>query len=124
MNPKRQWPVILLTIFTLSACEPDTGEGAEESSDDEEVAAIPVEIAIPTRGDIHASYSGTAPIEAFADATVIAKAGGEVREILSGDAASARVSISRDLLISQFWQNLHSILHPAVAIEYAFVPGR
>lgn len=78
----RKWPAILLTIFTLTACESETGDDVAESSDDEEIAAIPVEITIPTRGDIHASYSGTAPIEAFADAIVIAKAGGEVREIL------------------------------------------
>jgi membrane fusion protein (multidrug efflux system) len=44
--------------------------------------AIPVETATATRGDILAIYSGTAPIEAFADATVIAKVGGEIRSIL------------------------------------------
>ena len=41
-----------------------------------------METANPTRGDILAVYSGTAPIEAFADATVIAKVGGEVQAIL------------------------------------------
>ena len=37
--------------------------------------------------------------------------------IASGPAAAARVSTSRDLLISQFWQNLHARLHPAVPKE-------
>lgn len=97
MIPKRMWLAILLTIFTLSACESDTGDSVNESSDEEEVSAIPVEVAIPTRGDISASYSGTAPIEAFADATVIAKAGGEVREILveEGDNVSIGQVLAR-----------------------------
>ena len=82
LNPMRKWPAILLTIFTLSACDSGSGGDDAEAADDEEVAAIPVETTRPTRGDIHARYSGTAPIEAFADAIVIAKAGGEVREIL------------------------------------------
>jgi membrane fusion protein (multidrug efflux system) len=40
-----------------------------------------VEVATATRGDIFAVYSSTAPIEAFAEAQVIAKVGGEVVEI-------------------------------------------
>jgi len=34
------------------------------------------------------------------------------------------VSISRDLLISQFWQNLQARLHPAVPKEKTLLPGR
>jgi len=71
------WP--LLAALLLSACQP--GDSAADN-DDEEDAAIPVEIATPSRGTVQAMYTGTAPIEAFADATVIAKVGGEVREIL------------------------------------------
>jgi hypothetical protein len=41
-----------------------------------------------------------------------------------GEAASARVSISRDLEMSQFWQNRHAMLHPAVPKESTEVPGR
>ena len=44
--------------------------------------------------------------------------------IASGEAASARVSISRDLLMSQFWQNLQVRLQPAVPNESTGVPGR
>ena len=46
------------------------------------------------------------------------------RASLSGAAASARVSISRDLLISQFWQNLQAKLQPAVPNDSTEVPGR
>jgi len=80
MTTRRLWPVLVSFSALLAACEPGAGEG--EDADDDEAPAIPVEIATPTRGDIVAVYSGTAPIEAFADATVIAKVGGEIREIL------------------------------------------
>lgn len=81
MSARNIWPVIVLTSLFLAACQPGDGKKDAES-DDEAAAAIPVEIGSATRGDILAVYSGTAPIEAFADATVIAKVGGEVREIL------------------------------------------
>jgi membrane fusion protein (multidrug efflux system) len=77
---RRAVPVVVLTALLMSGCE--SGGEAGEDDAEEEVAAIPVETIRPVRGDIDAMYSGTAPIEAFADATVIAKVGGEVREIL------------------------------------------
>lgn len=81
MSARKIWPQILLGTVMLTACQSGEGNKDAESNDDE-VVAIPVEIASATRGDILAVYSGTAPIEAFADATVIAKVGGEVRQIL------------------------------------------
>jgi membrane fusion protein (multidrug efflux system) len=78
MTARNFWPVLTLTVFFMTACQP----GADEQHDEDEAPAIPVETATPTRGDILAVYSGTAPIEAFADATVIAKVGGEVQAIL------------------------------------------
>jgi membrane fusion protein (multidrug efflux system) len=71
---------MLLLAALLAACQQGGSEGDKGDKDDE-APAIPVEIATPSRGDIFAIYSGTAPIEAFADAQVIAKVGGEVREI-------------------------------------------
>jgi len=70
---------IAVTLLSQAGCS-----GDKSATDDaaEEEAAIPVEIAVPVRADVHARYSGTAPIEAFADALVIAKVAGEVREIL------------------------------------------
>lgn len=66
-------------VLLLSACQ----QGNEaEKSDDEETPPVPVETSTPVRGDMHAVYSGTAPIEAFAEADVIAKVDGEVREVL------------------------------------------
>ena len=73
-------PIFVLAAFFLAACQPGADDPDADAEDD--APAIPVETATPTRGDIVAVYSGTAPIEAFADATVIAKVSGEVRAIL------------------------------------------
>jgi membrane fusion protein (multidrug efflux system) len=81
MSLHRLGPAILACAIFVAAC----GQNGHESLADEnegETAAIPVEVGNPTRGDIVAMYSGTAPIEAFAEADVIAKVAGEVREIL------------------------------------------
>jgi len=48
----------------------------------------------------------------------------EAFAITVGEASSARVSISRDLLMSQFWQNLQDRLQPAVPKDSVGVPGR
>lgn len=87
--------LVTLTAFAIAAC--DQGEQQVEEDTEEELAAIPVETIKPVRGDIDARYSGTAPIEAFADATVIAKVGGEVREILveEGDDVSRGQVLAR-----------------------------
>ena len=44
--------------------------------------------------------------------------------IASGLARSISVSISRDLEMSQFWQNLHARLQPAVPNDRMALPGR
>ena len=92
---RRAGLLVAMTAIALAACE--QGEDQAEEDAEEEVAAIPVETVKPVRGDIDARYSGTAPIEAFADATVIAKVGGEVREILveEGDDVSRGQILAR-----------------------------
>lgn len=99
MQPWQKWPGLVLAFLLLTACQ-HAEEDKEDSSEDEsekDVPAIPVEVATATRGDIYASYSGTAPVEAFADATVIAKVGGEVRKIYveEGDDVKAGQILAR-----------------------------
>jgi membrane fusion protein (multidrug efflux system) len=89
MTPRRLLPGLVLATAMLASCQQGDEEVAAESADDES-PAIPVETALPTRGDIYAVYSGTAPIEAFADATVIAKVGGEVRELFAEEGDDVR----------------------------------
>lgn len=80
MKLHRTYSAALAFVFLLGACE--QGKRAEEQSEEEETPPVPVETSLPVRGDIFAIYSGTAPIEAFADADVVAKVDGEIREVL------------------------------------------
>jgi membrane fusion protein, multidrug efflux system len=77
---------IALLALGLGACANDGVAGDETAAHKDEKAraeaAIPVEVARPERGEMLAMYSGTATLEAEADAEVIAKVGGEVRRIL------------------------------------------
>jgi membrane fusion protein (multidrug efflux system) len=89
--------MLLMLAVLFAACR--QGADDKDAESEEDVAAIPVEIATPTRGDIFAVYSGTAPIEAFADAQVIAKVGGEVRQIYveeGDDVVSGQVLLRLD----------------------------
>lgn len=70
----------LLSVLLLGACQGEHEAGAGES--DEDTPPVPVETSAPVRGDVYAMYTGTAPIEAFAEADVIAKVGGEIRQLL------------------------------------------
>jgi membrane fusion protein (multidrug efflux system) len=81
MTARGFWPLFSSALIFLAGCQPGADE-AVNVADEDTAPTIPVETATPSRGDIFAVYSGTAPIEAFADATVIAKVGGEVRDIL------------------------------------------
>ena len=81
MSLYRFGPAALLAVLLLAACE--SGEESDAAAgDEEESPPIPVEITLPTRGNVYAMYTGTAPIEAFAEADVVAKVAGEVRELL------------------------------------------
>ena len=71
---------VVLAVLLLGACQPDDTTKAENAEED--TPPVPVETSVPVRGDVYAMYTGTAPIEAFAEADVIAKVGGEVRELL------------------------------------------
>ena len=73
-------PAAFVLVFLLAACGQQESSAEKDESDD--APPIPVETSKPARGDIYAVYAGTAPIEAFAEADVIAKVDGEVREIL------------------------------------------
>ena len=74
-------PAALALLLLLAAC----GGGEHTANNDEdgdESPPVPVEVGLPSRGDIYAVYRGTAPIEAYAEAVVKAKVQGEVRTIL------------------------------------------
>src|SRR5688500_12190089 len=72
-------------LLTIPACSKEGMAGdktaAEKDAQAKAEASIPVEVARPVRGEMLAMYSGTATLEAEADAEIIAKVGGEVRQI-------------------------------------------
>jgi len=82
-------PAGLLGALLLAGCgsSGDSSAGASagtaEQENETQGAAIPVEVAAVARDDIYAVYSGTAALEAFAEAEVVAKVGGEIRGILA-----------------------------------------
>jgi len=84
----------LTALALVTGCGEGGGRG---DGDDNEAPPVPVEVTTPGRGEIVARYTGTAPIEAFADALVIAKTGGEIIEILveEGDDVQAGQVLAR-----------------------------
>ena len=95
MKFHRSNPALLASLVLLGACEWGGVQGDDDAED--EAPPIPVETATPERGDIYALYSGTAPIEAYAEADVIAKVEGEIREMLveEGDDVSKDQVLAR-----------------------------
>ena len=116
MTLNRYGPAVIVCAVLLSACGQNEQDEATEESE-EETVAIPVEVGAPVRGDIVAVYSGTAPIEAFAEADVIAKVAGEVREIIveeGDDVKQGQVLAKLDgdrlrLELKQSEANLHKL---------------
>ncbi len=83
--------LLLLSFVLLAGCQGKGPDDENKSEEKEETPPVPVEVAQATRGQMLSTYSGTAAIEAFAEADVIAKVGGEVRQILveEGDEVKA-----------------------------------
>jgi membrane fusion protein (multidrug efflux system) len=78
-RPVRWLLVAALAGALAGGCS--NGKAKDKAGDEEKVAAVPVEIQPLKRAEMIAVYSGTAPIEAHQEAVVVAKVGGEVRQI-------------------------------------------
>jgi membrane fusion protein (multidrug efflux system) len=70
---------------------------AKEDDDKSADSSVPVEVQPLRRAEMLAVHSGTAPIEAHDEAEVVAKVGGEVRQLLveEGDAVTAGQILAR-----------------------------
>lgn len=79
----RMVQTLVAVSVLVAACGKGSQDAAAGTDKKEEAVPIPVETSLPSRGDIFAVYAGTAPIEAYAEADVVAKVAGEVREILA-----------------------------------------
>ena len=97
MSLNRFGPAAYLLVLVLAACQGDSHHDASHAGEEEATAPIPVETTEPIRGAVYAMYTGTAPIEAFAEADVIAKVDGEIRELLveEGDEVTKGQALAR-----------------------------
>jgi membrane fusion protein (multidrug efflux system) len=87
--------LLLVTAAVLAA---GCSNGKAKDKDDADAnASVPVEVQPLKRAPMLAVYSGTAPIEAHDEAEVVAKVGGEVRQIFveEGDTVSAGQVLAR-----------------------------
>jgi membrane fusion protein (multidrug efflux system) len=88
--------MIALTAALLSGC--GVGEASVASTDEIRSATpVPVEVAVPARADIFATYEATTTIASDADAPVVAKVAGDVVELLveEGDMVAAGDALAR-----------------------------
>jgi membrane fusion protein (multidrug efflux system) len=99
-DPRRnsvRWLALVALAGTLAA---GCSNGKAKDKEDDEAAknaTVPVEVQPLKRAEMVAVYSGTAPIEAHEEATVVAKVGGEVRQIFveEGDTVQAGQVLAR-----------------------------
>ena len=106
LTPTRALTGLVLALsLTLAACgggeggDGDTtaGTDAEGKKEEQKAPAVPVEVARVAKRPISASYSGTANLEAPAEAQVVAKTSGVVLQVLAeeGDAVRAGQTLAR-----------------------------
>jgi membrane fusion protein (multidrug efflux system) len=91
-----RWLVLAALAGALaSGCS--NGKAKDKDPDEDKAAAVPVETQPLKRAEMLAVYSGTAPIEAHEEAEVVAKVGGEVRQIFveEGDTVQAGQVLAR-----------------------------
>ena len=93
-------PLIAVLALTATVALPGCGTGEASVTDADEVQAatpVPVEVALPERADIFATYHATSTIESDADAPVLARVRGEVVDLLveEGDRVEAGQILAR-----------------------------
>ena len=86
---------LVLALAVAAGCS--NGKAKDKGEKPEDTVAVPVEVQPLKRAPIIAVYSGTAPIEAHEEANVVAKVGGEVRQLLAeeGDVVRAGQVLAR-----------------------------
>jgi membrane fusion protein (multidrug efflux system) len=96
---RQRWTRLMLAAFlALSTVGAGCSNGkAKEKGPDEADTQVPVEVQPVRKAAMLAVYSGTAPIEAHEEAEVVAKVGGEVRQIFveEGDTVTAGQLLAR-----------------------------
>ena len=90
-------PALLTALVLALAAGCSNGKARKKDDVDAEATTVPVEVQPLRRAAMVAVYSGTAPIEAHEEAEVVAKVGGEVRQLLveEGDMVVAGQVLAR-----------------------------
>lgn len=110
--------LLAATIFSLSVAGCSNGKATDQPEGEADAeTSVPVEVQPVRRASMTAAYSGTAPIEAHEEADVVAKVGGEVREIFveEGDTVTKGQVLARldgdrlRLDVAQAEANLHKL---------------
>ncbi len=99
-DPRRnsvRWLALVALVGALAAGCSNGKAKDKEGAETEKNSTVPVEVQPLKRAEMVAVYSGTAPIEAHEEATVVAKVGGEVRQIYveEGDSVQAGQVLAR-----------------------------
>lgn len=92
MALKRTGLAILLALAASLMTGCNVGDASvADSQSDEALIALPVQVATPARTDLFATYHTTAALTSDAEAPVLAKVAGEVRQVLveEGDSVEA-----------------------------------
>jgi membrane fusion protein (multidrug efflux system) len=82
--------VLMAAAATVLAAGCSNGKAKDKEGAESAATAVPVEVQPLRRAAMVAVYSGTAPIEANDEAEVVAKVGGEVRQIFVEEGDSVR----------------------------------
>jgi membrane fusion protein (multidrug efflux system) len=82
--------VMAAGVLALGACKVKTGDGPDKNGADKAPEAVPVEVATLGRRPIAASYAGTAPLDARADAQVVAKTSGVALQVMAEEGQRVR----------------------------------
>jgi membrane fusion protein (multidrug efflux system) len=89
---------IAATLLALGGCDAGNANGdTKEDDEEEETPPVPVEVRLASRGDVYATYTGTASLESDQEALVVAKVAGEVKQLLveEGDRVRAGKVMAR-----------------------------
>ncbi|MDO5504695.1 MAG: efflux RND transporter periplasmic adaptor subunit [Pseudoxanthomonas suwonensis] len=81
--------LLVIALALLAACKP-AGMGKQADDSETTAEALPVEVVAVSRRAIAASYSGTAPLEARAEAQVVAKTSGVALRVMAEEGQAVR----------------------------------
>lgn len=95
MSPSRSTRFLMSSalcaaVLALAACKPSGAGGKADPAAEKTPDPVPVEVVAVSRRAIAASYTGTAPLEARAEAQVVAKTSGVAQRVMAEEGQHVR----------------------------------